>query len=94
MFCALVLLLPGQNFDIVHEEPGYLSMANSGPGTNGSQFFITCVKAEWLDGKHVAFGKVLDSASMQVVRKMEIVPTVGTNSRPRVPVVVAECGQM
>jgi len=47
-----------------------LSMANSGPDTNGCQFFITCGPAEWLDGKHVVFGKVVDSESMLTVRKV------------------------
>ena len=77
-----------------HNVPGLLSMANSGPNTNGCQFFITCAKADWLDGKHVIFGKVLDADSMLTVRKCEAVPVVGQNNKPRIPIRIVQCGEL
>ncbi|CAM9898139.1 unnamed protein product [Ascophyllum nodosum] len=82
-----------ENFDLRHTGPGLLSMANSGPNTNGCQFFITTAKADWLDGLHVVFGKVLDPSSMLTVRKIENVST-GANNKPRLAVVVQECGEL
>ena len=83
-----------ENFEIKHDAPGLLSMANSGPNTNGCQFFITCGEASHLDGKHVVFGKLVDNESMLVLRKMEAVPTQKDTDRPIYPIKVTECGQL
>ncbi len=84
---------PDENFLLSHTGPGLLSMANSGPNTNGCQFFITCARCEWLDGKHVVFGKVLDEESMLVVRKIENIP-VGSGDKPKFPVTIDQCGEL
>ncbi|KIP02825.1 hypothetical protein PHLGIDRAFT_20395 [Phlebiopsis gigantea 11061_1 CR5-6] len=82
---------PDENFQDKHTTPGLLSMANSGPNTNGCQFFITTAKCDFLDGKHVVFGRVIDG--MLTLRKIENVPT-GPNNRPKLAVKIVECGEM
>lgn len=74
-----------------HDKPFLLSMANAGPNTNGSQFFITTVPTPHLDGKHVVFGRVL--AGKSVVRRIENTPT-GEQDRPKDPITIVDCGQI
>ena len=79
-----------ENFKLKHFGAGTLSMANAGPNTNGSQFFICTADTHWLDGKHVVFGRVTDGLS--VVKQMEAAGSQGGQTRQ--PVVIADCGQL
>ncbi|KAG5541979.1 hypothetical protein RHGRI_021720 [Rhododendron griersonianum] len=89
-----------ENFIAKHTGPGLLSMANWGPNTNGSQFFVTCTQCPWLDNKHVVFGRILEDGLL-VVRKIEAVPTTRDDQqpcrfadRPEIACLIAECGEI
>jgi peptidylprolyl isomerase len=79
-----------ENFQHKHTTKGLLSMANAGPNTNGSQFFITTVVTPWLDGKHVVFGKVVEG--MKVLDAMEA--TGSRSGSTSADVVIADCGEL
>ena len=79
-----------ENFQLQHTGAGTLSMANSGPNTNGSQFFLTVEKTDWLDGKHVVFGNVV--SGLNVVKKIE---KFGSKSgKPSEKITITGCGEL
>merc|ERR1711998_535472 len=79
-----------ENFALKHEKPYLLSMANAGPNTNGSQFFITFVKTPWLDGRHTVFGEALEGQDL--VKELE---KVGSQSgAPSKSIVIADSGEL
>ncbi|MFE7575840.1 peptidylprolyl isomerase [Streptomyces sp. NPDC057521] len=81
---------PDENFELKHTKAGLLSMANAGPNSNGSQFFITTIVTSWLDGKHVVFGEVADEDSMVLVKRIE---GLGSQSgRTQAKVTIADSG--
>lgn len=79
-----------ENFILRHSGPGLLSMANSGPNTNGSQFFLTTVETPWLDGKHCVFGAVTNG--MEVLREIE--STGSSSGRTSQEIKIVDCGQL
>jgi len=80
---------PDESFRMHHDRPGLLSMANSGPNSNGSQFFITTVPTPWLDKKHVVFGSIIEG--MDVVKQIEATPVQGSTPTPAVWISSSDC---
>ena len=79
-----------ENFDVRHTSPGMLSMANAGPDTNGSQFFVTTVPCPFLDGKHTVFGEVEDGLDV-----LGAIEACGSKSgKPSSKVVIEDCGEL
>ena len=78
-----------ENFNLTHNQPGMLSMANAGPNTNNSQFFITVEKTPWLDNKHVVFGIII--SGFDIIKKLEDIAT-DSNDKPVQNIYISKCG--
>ncbi|KAK1776935.1 cyclophilin precursor [Copromyces sp. CBS 386.78] len=83
-----------ENFAKKHTRPGLLSMANAGPNTNGSQFFVTTVPTSWLDGRHVVFGEVADDESMKIVKALEATGSGSGAIRYSKKPTIVDCGTL
>merc|ERR1719295_1301904 len=81
-----------ENFQLTHTGPGILSMANCGPNTNGSQFFLCTARTGWLDGKHVVFGKV--TKGYDVVTAIEKIGSQSGEVKQGCRVMIADCGML
>jgi cyclophilin family peptidyl-prolyl cis-trans isomerase len=78
-----------ESFNLTHNQPGMLSMANSGPNTNNSQFFVTIKETPWLDNKHVVFGIII--SGFDIIKRIELLD-VNENDKPLQNVIISKCG--
>jgi peptidylprolyl isomerase len=79
-----------ENFQLKHDRPGLLSMANAGPNTNGSQFFLTFVPCPWLDGKHVVFGEVVEG--LEILEQLEA--NGSQSGQTKQAIIISDCGEI